>query len=86
MLANKTIEVTGVWCTECVPMSVSWQSGSSHYSTIQALEPYLPADKGIRSLSSGAHQSSPPIMIRLLGAAPRGIPYRSKGQSSSRWR
>jgi hypothetical protein len=59
MPANKTIEVTGVWRTECVPMSVSWQSGS-HYSTIQALEPYLPADKGIRSLSSG-HESSPPI-------------------------
>ena len=27
-----------------VPISVGWQSGS-HYSTIQALEPYLPADR-----------------------------------------
>jgi hypothetical protein len=35
-----------------VPISVGWQSGS-HYSTIQALEPYLPADKINLSFKDG---------------------------------
>jgi hypothetical protein len=35
-----------------VPISVGWQSGS-HYSTIQALEPYLPADKINLSFAEG---------------------------------
>jgi hypothetical protein len=35
-----------------VPISVGWQSGS-HYSTIQALEPYLPADKINLSFQDG---------------------------------
>src|SRR6516165_6818555 len=35
-----------------VPISVGWQSGS-HYSTIQALEPYLPADKIELSFKEG---------------------------------
>jgi hypothetical protein len=35
-----------------VPISVGWQSGS-HYSTIQALEPYLPADKINLSFKEG---------------------------------
>ena len=35
-----------------MPISVGWQSGS-HYSTIQALEPYLPADKINLSFAEG---------------------------------
>jgi hypothetical protein len=35
-----------------VPISVGWQSGS-HYSTIQALEAYLPADKINLSFAEG---------------------------------
>ncbi len=35
-----------------VPISVGWQSGS-HYSTIQALEPYLPADEINLSFKDG---------------------------------
>jgi hypothetical protein len=35
-----------------VPISVGWQSGS-HYSTIQALEPYLPASKINLSFEGG---------------------------------
>jgi hypothetical protein len=35
-----------------VPISVGWQSGS-HYSTIQALEPYLPPDKLNLSFKDG---------------------------------
>ena len=35
-----------------VPISVGWQSGS-HYSTIQALEPYLPADQINLSFKEG---------------------------------
>jgi hypothetical protein len=35
-----------------VPISVGWQSGS-HYSTIQALEPYLPADQINLSFKDG---------------------------------
>src|SRR5262249_8847755 len=35
-----------------VPISVGWQSGS-HYSTIQALEPYLSADKINLSFKDG---------------------------------
>jgi hypothetical protein len=35
-----------------VPISVGWQSGS-HYSTLQALEPYLPADKINLSFKDG---------------------------------
>jgi hypothetical protein len=35
-----------------VPISVGWQSGS-HYSTIQALEPYLPADQINLSFQDG---------------------------------
>jgi hypothetical protein len=35
-----------------VPISVGWQSGS-HYSTIQALEPYLPADRINLSFNDG---------------------------------
>ena len=35
-----------------VPISVGWQSGS-HYSTLQALEPYLPADEINLSFKDG---------------------------------
>jgi len=35
-----------------VPISVGWQSGS-HYSTIQALEPYLPAERVNLSFKDG---------------------------------
>lgn len=35
-----------------VPISVGWQSGS-HYSTIQALEPYLPAERIKLSFGDG---------------------------------
>src|SRR5581483_10785206 len=35
-----------------VPISVGYQSGS-HYSTIQALEPYMPADKINLSFNDG---------------------------------
>ena len=44
MAPNGTTEGNGFVAHERVPISIGWQS-SSHYSTIQALEAYLSADK-----------------------------------------
>ncbi len=50
-----------------VPISVGWQSGS-HYSTIQALEPYLPADRINLSFKDGLLFRRMELLVE--GAAP----------------
>jgi hypothetical protein len=51
-----------------VPISVGYQSGS-HYSTIQALEPYLPADKINLSFADGMLFKRMELLIELRSPA-----------------
>jgi hypothetical protein len=51
-----------------VPISVGWQSGS-HYSTIQALEAYLPADKINLSFAEGLLFRRLEMLVKLRAPA-----------------